>query len=68
MKVTHTVTVVATADDLKAGAIEQARAAAEAAVPGLAGLESASCASDLQATGQSTFTFVVEQPAAAKTP
>lgn len=70
MKVTHTVTVVATAEDLKAGAVELARQAAQAAAPNIAGgLDIALCTSDLQATGSSTFTFVVtSEPTVAAAP
>lgn len=54
-------TVTLTPDELKAGAIAQARAAAQASVGNAptvsAAIASANCETDIQATAASTFTF-----------
>lgn len=54
-------TVVLTAEELQAGAIAQARAAAQASVGNAptvsAAIAAATCQTDIQATAPSTFTF-----------
>jgi hypothetical protein len=57
--------VTLTPDELKTGAVQQARAAAAAAVANAPALDKAVCASDVQATAPSTFAFDLSPPPAA---